>query len=54
MKKRDADERFWEKVEKTDSCWNWVAYKDREGYGRFSVNLKPCYGTGGQGLAHRL
>jgi len=40
MKKRDADERFWEKVEKTDSCWNWVAYKDREGYGRFSVNLK--------------
>ena len=28
-------ERFWSKVDKTDSCWNWIACKDKLGYGRF-------------------
>ena len=23
----DLDDRFWSKVEKTNSCWNWTAYK---------------------------
>lgn len=27
--------RFWSKVEKTDSCWNWKAYTDKDGYGTF-------------------
>lgn len=26
-------ERFWSKVEKTDSCWLWKAGKDWDGYG---------------------
>jgi len=26
-------ERFWEKVQKTDNCWNWVGAKNRFGYG---------------------
>lgn len=26
-------ERFWFKVIKTESCWNWNGAKDREGYG---------------------
>lgn len=30
-------ERFWSKVERSDpdACWNWVASKNRDGYGRF-------------------
>ena len=29
------EERFWAKVEKTDSCWLWTAYRNRCGYGQF-------------------
>ena len=25
--------RFWNKVEKTESCWNFTGYKDCDGYG---------------------
>lgn len=41
-----VDERFWTKVNKTDSCWLWIGgvagpdYKTGGGYGRFSVNKK--------------
>jgi hypothetical protein len=28
--------RFWEKVEKTETCWNWTASKNRR-YGAFKV-----------------
>jgi hypothetical protein len=31
----DPTTRFWPKVEKTETCWNWTAAKDRHGYGRF-------------------
>lgn len=27
--------RFWAKVKKTDSCWNWIGKTDQLGYGRF-------------------
>lgn len=27
--------RFWSRVEKTDSCWNWTSSTDRKGYGQF-------------------
>ena len=30
-----AEERFWAKVEKTEACWNWIATKTADGYGRF-------------------
>lgn len=30
-----AKERFWSKVDKSGSCWEWTAYKDRHGYGQF-------------------
>lgn len=33
--KRPAEDRFWEKVAKTDSCWLWTAGKDPDGYGIF-------------------
>ncbi len=30
-------DRFWEKVERTETCWLWTAAKDRHGYGRFRI-----------------
>lgn len=34
-KQRKPEDRFWEKVDKRseDECWNWTAYRDRNGYG---------------------
>lgn len=29
------EELFWAKVNFGDSCWNWTAYLDRDGYGLF-------------------
>jgi hypothetical protein len=29
---------FWKKVKKTDTCWIWTAYKDRDGYGTIYIN----------------
>lgn len=42
-------ERFWEKVEQEndDECWEWTAYTDSKGYGRF-------WKDGGQKKAHRV
>ena len=28
-------ERFWQKVQKTDTCWLWTAGCNKDGYGRF-------------------
>jgi len=42
--------RFWEKVTKTDGCWNWAGLPPKEGehrYGRLRT------GTGQTVLAHR-
>ena len=36
-KTKPSEQRFWEKVEKTDYCWNWTAYKNPDGYGRFRL-----------------
>ena len=42
------EERFWEKVEKTENgCWEWTAGKFNAGYGQFAVNGKHQ-------LAHRF
>lgn len=38
--------RFWEKVEKTETCWNWKAHKLKKGYGHFHSKGKEI-------LAHR-
>lgn len=40
-------DRLFAKVQKTDGCWNWVARKSPQGYGRISVgNVNK--------LAHRV
>lgn len=38
MRKRPAEVRFWEKVDKSDAsgCWLWTAHLNRDGYGRFN------------------
>jgi hypothetical protein len=48
---KPLSQRFWEKVDKcTGGCWEWTAYRDREGYGRIQQG-----GRGGEALyAHRL
>ena len=33
-------DRFWSKVDKTDSCWNWLSGVDKDGYGRFHFEYK--------------
>ena len=38
--------RFWEKVNKTDDCWEWTAYKNVGGYGVIKIDKKLV-------LAHR-
>lgn len=43
----DALKRFWENVEKTDTCWNWTGRMHKEGYGRFSYKASDYY-------AHRV
>lgn len=41
-----AEERFWSKVEFTESCWLWLASRNRSGYGQFNASGRSV-------LAHR-
>lgn len=34
----DPVQRFWSKVNKTESCWEWIASKASGGYGMFAIN----------------
>ncbi len=34
-------ERFWRKVEKTATCWNWTGAILRSGYGHFGLQGRP-------------
>ena len=42
-----VERRFWAKVDKTEGCWLWTAYVNRDGYGRVSFNQTMR-------LAHRV
>ncbi len=35
------EDRFWAKVQKTDSCWLWIASKNQCGYGLFATEPRP-------------
>lgn len=35
-----VEERFFVKINKTDSCWLWEGHLDKGGYGHFSFNRK--------------
>lgn len=45
------EERFWAKVNKTATCWNWTASKDDDGYGHFLVKRN---GKNYSDVAHRV
>ena len=38
-----VEDRFWAKVEKTETCWLWTACKHRAGYGFFRVGGRNLY-----------
>ena len=40
-------QRFWDKVDKTDTCWLWIASKAPNGYGQY-------YFEGALRMAHRV
>lgn len=44
-------DRFWSKVEKTETCWNWTASKTSRGYGHF---FHKESGKGALYYAHRV
>lgn len=39
-KPRDVADRFWEKVRKTDDCWEWTAAVHCGGYGLFNFRRR--------------
>jgi len=43
LKRTDPLERFWAKVEKTESCWNWTAARKPNGYGAFWDGERLAY-----------
>lgn len=43
----DSHERFWSRVQKTDSCWLWLGGRNNKGYGFLGVR-------GRNTLAHRF
>lgn len=44
--KKSIEERFWAKVDKSQDCWIWTAYK-HNGFGHFSIDHVPK-------MAHRV
>lgn len=40
MAKRSVEERFWEKVDQSGSCWNWLGARSQGSYGHFRFNGK--------------
>jgi len=46
-RERNLADRFWNKVNKTDGCWEWGANRNPSGYGRFRLN-------GRMEVAHRV
>ena len=47
MKRLSVKDRLMDKINKTDSCWEWTAFKDPRGYGRLVIDRKPR-------LAHKV
>ncbi len=35
-----TEQRFWSKVNKTETCWLWMASSDHKGYGQFRLDGK--------------
>jgi hypothetical protein len=44
---KPLSERFWPRVEKTETCWNWTGRKQGSGYGAIELDRRSL-------LAHRV
>lgn len=54
-KRITRDERFWSKVNKTETCWLWTAGVNNKGYGRFRYfSDAERHGLGCDLYAHRV
>jgi len=40
MRRQNTIQDFWNKVKKTEQCWEWLDSKSPSGYGNFTVNGK--------------
>lgn len=49
---RTVEERFWAKVNKTDTCWLWTACTFSNGYGKFAI--RHNYSRGAHRVAYEL
>lgn len=52
MNRKSFQDRFWEKVSKTNGCWLWLGGQSLKGYGQFEVK-KPS-GRFSPDHAHRV
>ena len=34
---------FWNKVDKTMDCWNWIGHITEKGYGKYSIAKGTIY-----------
>jgi hypothetical protein len=48
------EERFWSKVEKTETCWNWTASRMTSGYGQIGIGGKYGRPHGAHRVAYEL
>jgi hypothetical protein len=51
MKDQSVEERFWAKVNKTETCWLWTGAKHEKGYGLLKV--ARIFAEGSEGLYAR-
>ena len=47
MRSSQVENRFWNRVSKTDRCWNWIGATNRYGYGKMMID-------GRRELVHRI
>ncbi len=40
-RQRPFADRFWERVDKSGDCWNWLGSKTEKGYARVPIGLQP-------------
>jgi hypothetical protein len=47
-------ERFWHKVNKTETCWLWIGSQNAKGYGKIQLNRRSAAGHPVADYAHRI
>jgi len=50
---RSVEERFWEKTKKKNGCWEWLANKNKKGYGRLWVDGRNVFAHRVSWVIHR-